>query len=71
MNSLGYINNSSYNVEMINKQCNAGGPLETPGGLYRGMLIYVNSIKKDVQAVRSMDGWLLAVSGVRLWWSET
>ena len=33
MNSLGYISNSSYNVEMINKQCNAGGPLETPGRL--------------------------------------
>ena len=26
---------SGYNTEMINKQCNAGVPLETPGGLYR------------------------------------
>ena len=36
-------------IEMINKQCNAGDPLETPGGLYRGppsMLINVNSIKR-------------------------
>ncbi len=36
---------------MINKQCNAGDPLETPGGLglYRGppsMLINVNTIKR-------------------------
>ena len=42
MNLLGYtctIYNSGYN-----KQCNAGDPLETPGGLYRGppyMLINV------------------------------
>ena len=25
--------NSDYNTEMINKQCNEGYPLETPGGL--------------------------------------
>ena len=39
MNLLGYtckLYNSGYNTEMINKQCNAGDPLETPGGLYRG-----------------------------------
>ena len=52
MNLLGYtctIYNSGYNTEMINKQCNAGDPLETPGGLYRGppsMLINVNTIKR-------------------------
>ena len=52
MNLLGYtckIYNSCYNTEMINKQCNAGDPLETPGGLYRGppsMLINVNTIKR-------------------------
>ena len=45
---LGYtykIFNSGYSTEMVNKQCNAGYPLETSGGLYRGppsMLIYVN-----------------------------
>ena len=43
------IYNSGSNTEIINKQCNAGHPLETPGGLYRGppsMLIYnVNTIK--------------------------
>ena len=53
MNLLGYtckIYNSGYNTEMINKQCNAGDPLETPGGLYRGppsMLINVNTIKRS------------------------
>ena len=53
MNLLGYtykISNSGYNTERVNKQCNAGYPLETSGGLYRGppaMLIYVNT-KKDV-----------------------
>ena len=34
---------------MINEQCNAGDPLETSGGLYRGppsMLIYVKTIKR-------------------------
>ncbi len=39
MTLLGYtykIFNSSYNTEMGNKQCNAGDPLETSGGLYRG-----------------------------------
>ena len=44
------IYNSGYNTEMINKQCNAGDPLETPGGLYRGppsMLINVNTIKRS------------------------
>ena len=51
MNLLGYtytIFNSGYNTEMVNEQCNAGDPLETSGGLYRGppsMLIYVNTIK--------------------------
>ena len=51
MNLLGYtykIFNSSYNTEMVNKQCNAGDPLETSGGLYRGpssMLIYGDTIK--------------------------
>ncbi len=51
MNLLGYtykIFNSCYNTEMGNKLCNAGDPLETSGGLYRGppsMLIYVNTIK--------------------------
>ena len=38
MNLLGYkykIYNSGYNTDMINKQCNAGDPLESPGGLYR------------------------------------
>ena len=37
-----------YNTEMVNEQCNAGDPLETSGGLYRGppsMLIYGNTIK--------------------------
>ncbi len=43
MNLLGYtykIYNSGYNTEMIN----AGDPLETPGGLYRGprTTFYVN-----------------------------
>ena len=52
MTLLGYtckIYNSGYNTEMINKQCNAGDPLETPGGLYRGppsMLTNVNTIKR-------------------------
>ena len=52
MNLLGYtykIYNSGYNTEMINKQCNAGDPLETPGGVYRGlpsMFINVNTIKR-------------------------
>ncbi len=51
MNLLCYtykIYNSGYNTEMINTQCNAGDPLETPGDLYRGppsMLINVNTIK--------------------------
>ena len=51
MNLLGYtckIFNSGYNTEMEKKQCNAGDPLETPGGLYRGppsLLINVNTIK--------------------------
>ena len=51
MNLLGYtykIFSSGYNTEMVNKQCNAGDPLETSGGLYRGppsMLIYGNTIK--------------------------
>ena len=30
------IYNSRYSTDMINKQCNAGDPLETPGGVYRG-----------------------------------
>ncbi len=52
MNLLGYtykIYNSGYNTAMINKQCNTGDPLETPGGLYRGppfMLINANPIKR-------------------------
>ena len=52
MDSLGYTYktyNSGYNTEMINTRCNAGDPLETPGGLYRGppsMLINVNTIKR-------------------------
>ena len=52
MNLLGYtykIFNSGYNTEMVNKQCNAGDPLETSGGLVRGppsMLIYVNTIER-------------------------
>ena len=52
LNLLGYtykIFNSGYNTGMRNKQCNAGDPLETSGGLYRGppsMLIYVNTIKR-------------------------
>ena len=52
MNLLGYKYNnynSGYNTEMINKQCNAGDLLETPGGLYRGppsILINVNTIKR-------------------------
>ena len=51
MNLLGYtytIFKSSYNTEMVNKQCNAVDPLETSGDLYRGppsMLIYGNTIK--------------------------
>ena len=39
VNLLGYtykIYNSGYNTEMINKQCNAGDPLEAMRGLYRG-----------------------------------
>ena len=43
------IYNSGYNTEMINRQCNAGDPLETPGGLYRGppsLFINVNTIKR-------------------------
>ena len=49
---LGYtykIYTSRYITELINKQCNAGDPLETPRGLYRGspsMLINVNTIKR-------------------------
>ena len=52
MNLLGCtykICNSGYNIEIIKKQCNAGDPLETPGGLYRGppsMVINVNTIKR-------------------------
>ena len=48
MNLLGYtynIYNCGYNTEMTNAQFDAGDPLETPGGLYRGppsMLINVN-----------------------------
>ena len=59
MNLLGYIYNiynSGYNTEMINQLCNAGDPLETPGGLYRGppsMLINVNTIKRC--ACRTLD----------------
>ena len=50
MNLLGNtykIYNSGYNTDMINQPCNAGDPLETPGGLYKGppsMLINVNTI---------------------------
>ena len=43
------IYNIGYNTEMIYKQCNAGDPLETSGGINRGphsMLIYVNAIKR-------------------------
>ena len=39
MNLLGYTYqrfNSGYNKELVNKHCNAGDPLETSGGLYRG-----------------------------------
>ena len=51
MNLLGYTwkIKIGYNTDMINKQCNAGDPLETPGGLDRGppsILINVNTIKK-------------------------
>ena len=49
MNLLGYTYNSGYNTEVINEQCNAGDPLETSGGLYRGppsMSISVNTIKR-------------------------
>ena len=51
MNEDQYIKiyNVGYNTEMINKQRNAGDPLETPGGLYQGpssMLINVNTIQK-------------------------
>ena len=49
MNLLGYTYNSVYNTESINKQCNAGDPIETPEGLYRGppsMIINVNTITR-------------------------
>ena len=51
MNSLGYtykIYNGGYNTEMISKQCNAGDPLETSGGLYRG---HIEQHKCQAQAV--------------------
>ena len=39
MNLFGYtykIYDIGYKTEMMSKECNAGDPLETPGGLYRG-----------------------------------
>ena len=39
------IYNSGYNTEMINKQCNAGDNLETPGGLW---VIFLTSVQIGV-----------------------
>ena len=57
MNLLGYtykIFNSGYNTEMGNKQCNAGDPLETPGGLY----LDDNSISlKNIKWPSGLERW--------------
>ena len=52
INVLGYtynIYNSGYNTEMINKQRNVGDPLETLGGLYRG----IHSIEGKFSSLRN------------------
>ena len=50
MNLLGYTykiyTSHGYNTEMINRQCNEGDPLETPGGLYRGPPSMLITIKR-------------------------
>ena len=54
MNLFGYTNkiyDIGYKTEMMSKECNAGDPLETPGGIYRGPPSNENKIfKKDVHA---------------------
>ena len=67
-NILGYtykIYNSGYNTEMINKQCNAGDPLETPGGLYRGppSMKNVNTVIDDVH-VKQVQCSITMVSSI-------
>ena len=51
MNLFGYtykIYDIGYKTEMMNKECNAGDPLETPGGLYRGPPSNENTIFKKM-----------------------
>ena len=51
MNLFGYtykIYDIGYKTEMMNKKCNAGDPLETPGGLYRGPPSNENTIFKKM-----------------------
>ena len=51
MNLFGYtykIYDIGYKLEMMSKECNAGDPLETPGGLYRGPPSNENTIFKNM-----------------------
>ena len=51
MNLFGYtykIYDNGYKTEMRSKECNAGDPLETPGGLYRGPPSNENTIFKKM-----------------------
>ena len=51
MNLFGYtykIYDIGYKTEMMSKECNAGDPLETPGGLYRGHLLMDYTIFKKM-----------------------
>ena len=51
MNLFGYtykIYDIGYKTEMMSKECNAGDPLETPGGLYRGPPSNENTIFKKM-----------------------
>ena len=51
MNLFGYkykIYDIGYKTEMMSKECNAGDPLETPAGLYRGPPSNENTILKKM-----------------------
>ena len=51
MNLFGYtykIYDIRYKTEMMSKECNAGDPIETPGGLYRGPPSNENTIFKKM-----------------------
>ena len=51
MNLFGYtykVYDIGYKLEMMSKECNAGDPLETPGGLYRGPPSNENTIFKNM-----------------------